>query len=118
MSLNIGYVVPAFMKIVTGNYFNFDGRTNRYDFWHFYLGYFVLAVIVGFVAGMVGLPLLANLLTLALLLPTLGAAVRRVHDIGKAWFFMLIPFYNIWLFCQPGDQGANDYGEAPAPGGA
>jgi uncharacterized membrane protein YhaH (DUF805 family) len=51
---------------------------------------------------------LAGLYSLAVLLPTLGLQFRRLHDIGKsAWWLLvaLVPIlgfiYLIYLYCQP-----------------
>jgi uncharacterized membrane protein YhaH (DUF805 family) len=57
---------------------------------------------------------------LAILLPSLAVAVRRLHDVGKSgWFYFiaLIPLVGaIWLlvlFCTEGDNGENEYGSDP-----
>lgn len=119
--VNPGHIVPAFMGAVTKNYMNFDGRVNRYDFWHFVLAYTILSVIVNIlVTVLVSISgifsLLSTVFSLGLLLPYLGLGVRRMHDVGKAWWFVLIPLFNLYLMIQPGDEGANEYGEAPAGG--
>lgn len=46
-------------------------------------------------------------------LPSIAVAVRRMHDINKSGWFILIPFYNIYLFCIDGTRGENAYGEDP-----
>ena len=50
-------------------------------------------------------------------LPSLGIAVRRLHDINKSGWFWLIIFvpiiglvYVIYLLAKPGDVGDNQYG--------
>jgi uncharacterized membrane protein YhaH (DUF805 family) len=40
-------------------------------------------------------------------------AVRRAHDCGRSGWFLLIPFYNVWLFFESGEQGANRFGDDP-----
>ena len=58
---------------------------------------------------------------LAVLLPTLAAAVRRLHDTGKsgaAIFIAFVPFVGsiiliVWL-ATAGNPGPNLYGEQPA----
>ena len=64
--------------------------------------------------------ILAWLYSLAVLLPGLGVAVRRLHDTGKSgWmiFIILIPFAGvIWflvLMCTDSDSGDNEYGPNP-----
>ncbi len=57
---------------------------------------------------------------LALLIPGIALAVRRLHDVGKSgwmYFIIFIPFVGaIWLlilFVTQGDPEANEYGEVP-----
>lgn len=50
---------------------------------------------------------------LALIIPSLAVAVRRVHDVGKNGWYILIPIYNLILFCTEGTSGQNEYGEDP-----
>ena len=92
-------------------YVDFSGRSGRPEFWWFFL--FQLAVML--VAGMVS-DMLYGIAALALLLPGLAVSARRLHDIGKsAWFLLLglIPLLGflvlLYWFVQPG-EGANAYG--------
>lgn len=113
--------VAAFIKMLQ-NYANFKDRTSRADFWWAYLGNFIVGFVVGFVCGFLGDfgSLLSSLVTLALLVPGLALSVRRLHDIGKSWtylLFALIPLVGgiiliIW-FAKAGDPGDNMYGPDP-----
>ena len=66
------------------------------------------------------LPVISGLYTLAILVPSLAVSVRRLHDIGKSGWFILISFIPIvgtiillvWV-CQEGMPEANEYGENP-----
>ncbi|HXQ47029.1 MAG TPA: DUF805 domain-containing protein, partial [Caulobacteraceae bacterium] len=58
--------------------------------------------------GLVHLQAFASLYSLAVLLPSLGIAVRRLHDIGKSGWWLLVALvpllgaiYLIYLYCQP-----------------
>ena len=31
----------------------------------------------------------------------IAAGIRRMHDVGKSGWFILVPFYNFYLFVQP-----------------
>lgn len=115
MSLNIGYLPAAFTNTVAKNFFNFNARTSRFGFWHFILAYLILSIIVSVVTGMMGAVgvKLSMLFSLVMLLPTIGIGARRLHDIGKSGWWQLIPFYNLYLFAQPGDAAANAHGDVP-----
>ena len=112
-SFDFNEVVEHFKKVVTTQYFCFDGRMSKRDFWMF----MIPAIILGFV------PFVGQLISLALLLPMLGATARRLHDVGKSGWFQLVglicpPIGSIIVlvvWCLPeGQAEANEYGEAPA----
>jgi hypothetical protein len=42
-------------------------------------------------------------------------AAKRMHDVNKSAWFVLIPFYNIYLLFSPGTSGNNDFGIDPSP---
>ena len=109
-----------FMKVVTQHYFDFNGRARRAEFWWYILVYLILEVVLGVVQGMVGLgSLLTGLFGLALLLPSLGVEVRRLHDLGRSGWWILIAFTGIgvfvllYWFSQPGTSGQNEFGPDP-----
>lgn len=69
------------------------------------------------------LMIICGIISLVLLLPGLGVAVRRLHDIGKSgWWLLLalVPFVNfvfaivmlIWCI-KDGDKGDNKFGPSP-----
>jgi len=39
--------------------------------------------------------------------------VRRMHDLGKNFIFLIIPFYNVVLLLQDGEDHDNEYGKIP-----
>lgn len=49
----------------------------------------------------------------AMLAPSIAVAVRRMHDVGKSGWFVLIPIYNLVLAVTEGDKGTNEYGPDP-----
>ena len=53
------------------------------------------------------------LYSLAVLLPSIAVGVRRMHDVGKSGWYILIPIYNFILAVTDGEQGANEYGPDP-----
>ena len=54
--------------------------------------------------------ILSNIYSLAVLIPSIAVGVRRMHDLGKSGWFLLIPIYNLILACTPGVTGDNEYG--------
>lgn len=99
------------------NYTNFSGRARRSEYW-----YAVLANVLVSLVSMIPYvgPVIGGLYTIAILVPTLALMVRRLHDLGKDWyyiFFALIPLVGqiimlVW-FCTDSQVGANEFGENP-----
>ena len=93
-----------------------SGRKNRASFWWFFLGTFFAAIVFG---GMGGEWL--ALYTFAMIWPCTSMMVRRLHDMNRSgWWLLLgiIFFYLAWIFflvlgCVKGTDGDNDYGPAP-----
>jgi len=115
-----------YLKVLK-NYAGFSGRARRKEYWMFVLFNLIFAIVAAVVDNVVGttidiLPygLFYIVYVLAVLIPGLAVAVRRLHDIGKSgwWFFIvLIPIIGgIWLlvlFCTAGTPGQNAYGMNP-----
>jgi uncharacterized membrane protein YhaH (DUF805 family) len=116
-----------YKKVVLENYANFDGRARRSEYWYFVLFNMVFAISAMILDSVIGLnfdPLpygwLYLLYVLAVFIPGLAVGVRRLHDINKSGWFMLIAFVpligGIWLlvlFCTEGTPGINSYGDNP-----
>jgi uncharacterized membrane protein YhaH (DUF805 family) len=104
------------VKTCFKKYVEFSGRAARPEFWWFVLFLIVVSVVLGMVSRQ-----LEGLASLVMLLPGLAVGARRLHDIDKsAWWMLLwlIPVLGwivlIYWAAQPGDAGANKYGESPA----
>ncbi|MCG8184287.1 DUF805 domain-containing protein [Tenacibaculum piscium] len=98
---------------VLENYTTFNGRARRKEYWMFTLYNVIISLIFGFICGFLGLPKLANLYSLAVLLPSIAVGIRRMHDVGKSGWFLLIPIYNFILAVTEGEKGDNKYGIDP-----
>ena len=82
-------------------YVDFHGRATRKEYWIFVLFIYVAATLAGLVDRLMGTESVGNLLMLGLLLPYIAVTVRRMHDVGKSGWFMLIPIYNFILTVTP-----------------
>ena len=119
---NLSYV-DNFKHTVMGNFANFKGRASRSEYWRFYGITIVIAGIINVLSALfmdTALSSIFGLISLAyncaILLPSIGLGVRRLHDVGKSgWMLLLslVPFgiiYVIYLLAQKGDEGDNQYG--------
>ena len=44
----------------------------------------------------------------------IAQGAKRCHDIGKSGWWILLPFYFVWLCFAKGDEHENEYGEVPS----
>ena len=95
------------------NYATFSGRARRIEFCYFILFNSTVSFLLEKIAMITGLMILPNLYFLAVLVPAIAVAVRRMHDVGKSGWFVLIPIYNFILAFSKGDEGDNSYGPDP-----
>ena len=98
-------------------YFNFEGRARRSEYWWFVLANFCASIVLSFLGNLINFPWLTTILSLALLIPSLGLTARRLHDIGKSGWMMLISIIPIVgailliIWCaKDGDPQPNQYG--------
>lgn len=104
------------IKTCFSKYATVAGRASRSEYWWWFLFSVLVQAGGAFVSETV-----AGLLALALLLPSVAAGARRLHDIGRSsWWLLLglIPLIGalilLYWLVQPSAQQANEYGEAPA----
>jgi uncharacterized membrane protein YhaH (DUF805 family) len=107
---------------VLKKYAVFQGRARRKEYWMFNLFNIIIAMVIGFVTGVVDVVfevgVMLNLATsviysLAILIPATAVSIRRMHDLGRSGWWILVPVVNlIFMFfdSQPGD---NKYGPNP-----
>ena len=99
---------------------NFKSRASRKEYWSFYLFNFVVALLLGFLAGLLKMEWLLYVYGLVVLLPTISVSVRRLHDLGETgWWYLvnLVPFvggllFFIWMAFK-GQPGENKWGKNP-----
>ena len=114
---------------VLKNYAGFSGRARRKEYWMFALFNFLFFIgIIAIEFGILKLNLgfstiipmddggqgvLNALYLLVIIIPSLAVGVRRMHDVGKSGWFLLIPIYNLILAFTEGTKGDNEYGSDP-----
>ncbi len=101
----MNYYILALKK-----YAIFKGRATREEYWYFALFSFLIRMLLMVIGNLSEMEQLINLYDLAVLIPSFSVAIRRMHDVGKSGWFILIPIYNIILACRKGDENANKFG--------
>lgn len=115
-----------YLKVLK-QYADFNGRARRKEYWMFVLFNMIFAIVAMILDNVLGIAMkeigygpLYGLYVLAVLIPGLAVAVRRLHDVGKSGWMYLIAFIPligaIWLlvlFCTDSQQGSNKWGDNP-----
>jgi len=131
------------MLLPLRRYAEFSGRSRRKEFWLYLLGLFVVGLIANILDGMLGLGggmsrylvhepgnyaagfqshggWLSLLVALGAVIPTIAVAVRRLHDVDKSgWMLLLclIPLIGslilLFFYVQPSMPGPNRFGPEP-----
>ncbi|QBH95095.1 DUF805 domain-containing protein [Limnobaculum zhutongyuii] len=111
-----------FKKCLLEKYADFSGRARRKEYWMFVLFSMIAMVVLMIVGGVLDAIFGSNgivsmillvVYALAIFMPSLAVAIRRLHDLDKSgWWYLIafIPFGSIVLlvfFCLEGTPGAN-----------
>jgi uncharacterized membrane protein YhaH (DUF805 family) len=99
------------------NYSNFSGRASRSEYWWWTFFVVVVAFALNVLGAIVGpFGIVASLFGLGTLLPNLAVGARRLHDIDKSgWYLLLwlLPVIGwVWLLIldlQRGTHGPNGH---------
>ena len=112
------------------NYTNSNGRARRKEYWYPVLFIFLINLVINALGGIFGamdidiLVTMCNVLSgifgIATLLPSIMVAIRRMHDIGKSGWWVLISFVPcvgmfiaLYFCCLDSQPGDNQYGPNP-----
>lgn len=109
-------------RVLVETYAHLQDRAGQAEFRWFPLFQLIAGAIAGIFDGMLGVGLLQLLLALALILPTVALAVRRLHDADSSgWLALLLliplvgPIAMVVIRLRPGTAGANRFGPPPRP---
>lgn len=108
-------------------YADFSGRASRSEYWWFYLLIIIVYVVAMIIDSVIGTDqalgpygIVMAISMLALLIPSIAAAIRRLHDTDRSGWWLLIAFIPLIgaivllvFFVTGGTAGANSYGEDP-----
>ena len=129
--------IDAIKSAIIENYFNFSGRARRSEYNYFLLfniliaiGFSIIATLLASTADNIFAALTSlgwlmavqGIVYLLLFIPSIALAVRRLHDINRTgWMllvmvifsFLIIPYLVLlyWVILKEGDSGPNNYGD-------
>lgn len=126
-----------FVDTLKNRYADFKGRASRSEYWYFLLFSIIIGLILSLLDSIIINPILGihpidesgragvlgTLFSLGTMIPSFALALRRLHDIGKkGWWILLalIPVVNfigvfvlLYFFIKDSQPGANEYGPNP-----
>ena len=105
----------------------FSGRSRRKEYWYFALFVIIISTVLNIIDGLIGaydrtagVGLLSSIFSLAILIPSIAVTVRRLHDIDRSGWWLLIALVPLvgWIVLlvfsvQEGTPGSNRYGPNP-----
>jgi uncharacterized membrane protein YhaH (DUF805 family) len=100
-------------------YVQFGGRACRSEYWYWTLFVVIATVVANIIDGVLGIGLVGGIVGLGLFLPGLAVSARRLHDIDRTFWWILLAFtiigtlVLIYWACQPGTAGPNRFGADP-----
>ena len=112
-----------YLKVLK-QYADFNGRARRKEYWMFVLFNIIFGTIAMVLDNVLGIAMdsmgygpIYGLYVIVVLIPSIAVSVRRLHDLGKSGWMLLIALIPIigaiWLlilFVKEGEQGENEYG--------
>src|SRR5687767_10234277 len=86
-----------YKSVVFDNYANFNGRARRSEYWYFSLVSTIFSIAAMLIDKLLGSGLgstgiIGGLYSLLVFIPSMAVSVRRLHDVGKSGWWLLVFF--------------------------
>jgi uncharacterized membrane protein YhaH (DUF805 family) len=117
-------LINAWKLVVVERYAVFEGRAGRAEYWWFVLANFLLFLVLSILGQAISVFYVVYFVaSLALIIPSLAAAIRRLHDTGRSGWWLLIGLVPLvgWIIllvflASEGTPESNEFGvTAPGP---
>ncbi len=118
-----GESIPGYLNCYVAsvrNFADFKGRAGRKEFFVFMVMNLIFSLLLGYLERFAEITppgsqgILSRIFEIVMILPTLSLSVRRLHDSGHDWWWLLIPMVNFFLMIREGNRGENQYGKPSA----
>jgi uncharacterized membrane protein YhaH (DUF805 family) len=111
--MNFGQAIAAGFS----NYVTFAGRANRSEYWYWALFVALFQIPAAIIDTVIGVNVMTSVFGLATFLPSLAVAVRRLHDLDRTGWWILLSLIPVvgWIIliiwdCTKGTEGPNRFG--------
>ena len=104
---------------VLKKYAVFSGRARRKEYWMFLLFNIIIACVIAFASGILQallhtkMAFTSVIYGLAIVVPSISVAVRRMHDTGHSGWWLIVPIANIIFPFVNGEPHENRFGPDP-----
>ena len=118
-----------YLDVLINKYATFSGRARRKEYWMFLLINLVVSVALALIDSLIGsvsesgMGLLSSVYSIGVLIPSLALSVRRLHDIGRTGWWVLISIIPVIgavvllvFMLLDSEPGSNRYGANPKEG--
>ena len=102
------------------NYVNFSGRACRSEYWYWILFIIIADIVAAIIDQALGIQLVTGLFGLVTIIPNIAIAVRRLHDLDRTGWWVLLGFIPLigWIilliwYVTKGTDGPNRFGPDP-----
>lgn len=100
------------IKICFNKYADFEGRARRSEFWWWYLFTVLVSLGVGWI------PVVGQIVSIALLVPSYAVGARRLHDTGRSGWWQLLQLTCVGsiiliIWWSEDSHEDNEYGPSP-----
>jgi uncharacterized membrane protein YhaH (DUF805 family) len=105
------------------NYVNFRDRASRSEYWYWILFVIIADAVAGIIDAALDIHVVTSVFGLVTLIPNITVAIRRLHDLDRTGWWILIGFIPLvgWIvlliwYCTRGTAGSNRFGPDPLAG--
>jgi uncharacterized membrane protein YhaH (DUF805 family) len=108
-----------YFTLALQKYADFTGRSTRTEYWMYVLFYLLFYAVAAIIDNLIDARIFTSILSLALLLPSLSVAARRLHDTGRTGWWQLISLIPVIgiivliIFLVQDSHDDNEYGPNP-----
>jgi uncharacterized membrane protein YhaH (DUF805 family) len=108
-----GFWELSFQPLI--KYADFKGRASRTEYWGFILITFLIGVGFAIIGVLTQASWLSDIVSLALLIPSIAVGVRRMHDTDRSGWWYLMPIVNLVFLCFDSQREENRFGMSSKP---
>lgn len=112
---------------VLNKYAVFNGRARRKEYWFFVLFNVIISLLLSIADGLTGtlnpltgVGVLGGVYMIAIMIPSIAVAIRRLHDTARSGWWLLISLIPVvgglvllYFLVLDSDPESNEYGECP-----